>query len=170
MSHSKVPRVYTTEAKKPKATRERLIAPAVFKLPRFKEAHDQLLQAAQVEGLNEVCRWQIHKGIIQDAARIARDEQRANFPESEFAVSVTLAAIARCVWTNDAVVARHLIHRTALGKEFLGVKISPLDGSIAIMLPRLLFINISPKDWSSRSMDEIRSLPDLGEMSLLFDW
>ena len=57
--------------------------------------------------------------IIQDAAKIARDEQCANFPKSEFAISVTLTAIARSVWTNDVIVAKHLIHRTELGKKHL---------------------------------------------------
>ena len=111
--------------------------------------------------LNEVCRWQAHKEIIHDAAKIARDEQCANYPKSEFSITVTLTAIIRCVWTNDTVVAKHLIHRTDLGKKYLVVE----GNRVALLRPEEFEAEVAEdrRRQSTRKAAELQAESKLGK-------
>ena len=61
-----------------------------------------------------VSRWETHKTIIREAARIARDEECIESPDTKFAKGTVLFAAARAIWTNDLHIANILIYRSSL--------------------------------------------------------
>lgn len=52
---------------------DRPIHKSVFKLPRFKELHDKYCEDVKLDEMPVMVRWQQHKTIIREAARLARN-------------------------------------------------------------------------------------------------
>ena len=93
----------------------------VFKLPGFVSIHDALVEAACLDSLPTVARWMLHKTILRESARIARDDLLAVSGDLGQARGTTLSSIARAVWTNSTRLARTLISRSALALRHLRV-------------------------------------------------
>lgn len=82
------------------APKERQIPAHVSKHPRFKNAHDPSVAAAQLNKLGPIERLQTHKEIIRETATHTRYEIFAVEPASHFAIASTLGTIARAIWAQ----------------------------------------------------------------------
>ena len=69
----------------------------VFKLPGFVSIHNALVEAACLDSLPTVARWTLHKSILREAARLARDDHLVIHGDSGVARGMTPTSIARAV-------------------------------------------------------------------------
>ena len=93
----------------------------VFKLPGFASTHNALVEAACLDSLPTTARGMMHKTIIRESARIARDEFLAICGDQGHARGTTLSSIARAVWSKNVRLARALIPRYAIALQHLRV-------------------------------------------------
>ena len=125
--HSPVRVSLTSSAPMPKQNRP--IPKYVFEHSSFTEIHDQLAEAAKLDERHVVDRWQLHKIIIKEAARIVRNSVLQSEPDSVMAKSQTFATAARCVWQNDISLAMNLIHKSPLIAEHIQVR----NGTVTVI-------------------------------------
>jgi hypothetical protein len=88
-------------------------------MPAFKVYHDAYVQAAKLDALPAVERWQLHKVIIRAAATNTRNETFAHDNNSKYAIGSKCASIARAVWHNDRRLASILIAHSALPRTHI---------------------------------------------------
>ena len=97
------------------------IPPWVFKLPGFVSNHDALVEAACLDSLPTVARWMLHKTILREAARLARDEYVSFRGDHGLAKGMTLTSISRAALSQNARLATTLISRSAIALQHLRV-------------------------------------------------
>ena len=100
---------------------ERPIPRFVCSLPSFGSHHDTLCRAAALDSLPAVLRWETHKLIIKEAARVALDEHLLLHGQDGEAKGLTLSSIARAIWFCDCRLARVLLARSSIARELLSV-------------------------------------------------
>ena len=93
----------------------------IFKLPGFASIHNALVEAACLDALPTIARWMLHKSILRESARIARDEHVSFHGDIGYAKGMTLSSVARAVWSKNARLACTLISRSAIAAQHLRV-------------------------------------------------
>ena len=91
----------------------------VIRSPKFKSLHDDMVSEAKLDKLPTIQRWELHKQIIQDAARIARNDELENFPDKFDSRFLTLTTIGRVASQNNVKLAFKLIARSSLAREHI---------------------------------------------------
>jgi hypothetical protein len=87
----------------------------------FKKYHQALCDQTGLSDLGTIERWQTHKVIIREAARLARRQLFLENESSEETKHIALQSIARAVWRNDTSLAEILADRSPLAQKHLAV-------------------------------------------------
>ena len=94
----------------------------IVKLPRFRTALQEIWQDINTDDLSPPQRLITYKTAMREASIIARNEMFLQDPENLEGTNSTMAAIARCVWTNDTFKARILRDRAPLGAKHISLE------------------------------------------------
>ena len=116
-------------AKKSQPRESQPIGKHIFQLPQFKILHDSLCDAAGLDKMGVVTRWETHKAILKEAARLARDEELLQNADKPWCLAQTLSTAARCVWFNNTALAKKLISRSPSFATHVRVQ----DGNVSIV-------------------------------------
>ncbi|CAK0907827.1 unnamed protein product, partial [Prorocentrum cordatum] len=116
---------------------DRSLPAFIFKNPLFGAKLGQLLELSHLDHLPVVQRWQCHKQLMRLAAQFVRDHSQRlpgddRSPLAKQGRLVTLRAIARACWRQDARVACLLRNSTDLGALHIDV----VDGTVVLSDPQ----------------------------------
>jgi hypothetical protein len=145
------PVIMSIAQRKPLQPEMRPIARSIFKHEMYKPIHDRLCDELELDTIPTFERWEVHKEVIREAARLAKEAMFLEAGGSTEAVNMRLTSIARAVTRNDAKLANILITHAAVAREHIEVS----NGSVLLKDP--LRFRQEVEDSKSKEIDASRA-------------
>ena len=97
----------------------RPIHPEVIRNKLFASVVAAYENAADLENMSTIARWELHKDIIRESVRVSRDDLLLRLPDSKFTLLVTVVSISRAAAVQDRCLAARLIRHSPMAAKHL---------------------------------------------------